>query len=205
MCNSKPDGGGEADGNNNTSQLIGRKSFMGKIKTQDLEAMMFLLQKNASKTNDLGGGLHRLTYTKIQDQIYLYPKKAKKIIQQLEVEERIKTEFGRSVDYIILKETSMTETQYEKYRENAIKKSNGLTWSDLLYDPNFPKPEPVYEKKEWRASEAMQARLTNTGTTFIHGCMNNLSVHESFELSKKSEEYRPAGEKAGKRKEITIW
>ena len=62
MCNSKPDGGGEADGNNNTSQLIGRKSFMGKIKTQDLEAMMFLLQKNASKTNDLGGGLHRLTY-----------------------------------------------------------------------------------------------------------------------------------------------
>ena len=178
---------------------------MGKIKTQDLEAMMFLLQKNTSKTNDLGGGLHRLTYTKIQDQIYLYPKKAKKIIEQLEEEERIKTESGRSVDYIILKETSMTETQYEKYRENAIKKSSGLTWSDLLYDPNSPKPEPVYVKKKWRPSEAMQARLTNAGATFMHGCMNNLSVHESFELSKKSEEYRPAGEKAGKRKEITIW
>ena len=92
---------------------------MGKIKTQDLEAMMFLLQKNASKTNDLGCGLHRLTYTKIQDQIYLYPKKAKKIIEQLEEEKRIKIESGRSVDYVILKETSMTETQYEKYRENS--------------------------------------------------------------------------------------
>ena len=57
----------------------------------------------------------------------------------------------------------------------------------------------------WRPSEAMQKRQTGAGNTFVYSKGNSLSVHESFERSKQNREYRPAGEKAGKRKAVTIW
>ena len=161
---------------------------------KDYEAMVYVLEHNR-KSAGTGENISwkKISYEKLSEEMKSYPARMKRMLGKLVLNGRIEV---KSV---------LTEEEFKEYQHTRLLgKSHGSLSKSTDIAETFPQTARTVQAV-WQPSATMQKRQTGAGNTFAYGKGNSLSVHESFERSKQNREYRPAGEKAGKRKAVTIW
>lgn len=173
---------------------------------KDYEAMVYILEHNL-KSAGTGENISwkKISYEKLSDEMKSYPARMKRMLGKLVLNGRIEVKSERPFIYRVLIKSVLTEEEFKEYQHTRLLgKSHGSL--SKLTDTVETVPQTARTVQAvWRPSAAMQKRQTGAGNTFVYGRGNSLSVHESFERSKQDREYCPAGEKAGKRKVVTIW
>lgn len=170
---------------------------------KDYEAMVYILEHNR-KSAGTGENISwkKISYEKLSEEMKSYPARMKRMLGKLVLNGKIEIKSERPFVYRVLIKSVLTEEEFKEYQNNRLLgEPHGS--SSKLTDTVETVPKTV--QAVWRPSETMKKRQTGAGNTFVYGRGNSLGVHESFERSKQDREYRPAGEKAGKRKAVTIW
>ena len=173
---------------------------------RDYEAMVYVLEHNrkgAGKGENISW--KKISYEKLSEEMKSYPARMKRMLRKLVLNGKVEVKTERPFIYRVLIKSVFTEDEFKEYQDTRL--------LGKLHDPSLKLTDTVETVPQsaktvqtvWRPSEAMQKRQTGAGNTFVYSKGNSLSVHESFERSKKNREYHPAGEKAGKRKAVTIW
>ncbi len=170
---------------------------------RDYEAMVYVLEHNW-KSAGTGENISwkKISYEKLSKEMKSYTGRIKRMLGELILNGRIEIKTERPFVYRVLIKSVFTEEEFKEYQDTRLLGKFHDSLSKLT-DTVETASETV--QAVWRPSEAMQKRQTGAGNTFVYSKGNSLSVHESFERSKQNREYRPAGEKAGKRKAVTIW
>ena len=170
---------------------------------RDYEAMVYILECNR-KSAGTGENISwkKISYEKLSEEMKSYPARMKRMIGKLVLNGKIEIKSDRPFIYRVLIKSVLTEEEFKEYQDTRLL-GKFHDPSSKLTDTVETVPKTV--QTVWRPSETMKKRQTGAGNTFAYGKGNSLSVHESFERSKQDREYRPAGEKAGKRKTVTIW
>lgn len=166
---------------------------------KDYEAMVYVLEHNL-KSAGTGENISwkKISYEKLSEEMKSYPARMKRMLGNLVLNGKIEIKTERPFVYRVLIKSVFTEEEFKKYQDTRLLGKFHDSLSKLT-DTVETASETV--QAVWRPSEAMQKRQTGAGNTFVYSKGNSLSVHESFERSKQNREYRPAGEKAGKRKQ----
>lgn len=173
---------------------------------RDYEAMVYVLEHNR-KSAGTGENISwkKISYEKLSKEMKSYTGRIKRMLGELILNGRIEIKTERPFIYRVLAKSVLTEDEFKEYQDTRLLgEPHGLSSKSTDIAETFPQTARTIQAV-WRPSEAMQKRQTGAGNTFVYSKGNSLSVHESFERSKQNREYRPAGEKAGKRKAVTIW
>ena len=172
---------------------------------KDYEAMVYVLEHNR-KSAGTGENISwkKISYEKLSEEMKSYPARMKRMLGKLVLNGRIEVKSERPFIYRVLIKSVLTEEFKEYQHTRLLGKSHGSLSKSTDIAETFPQTARTVQAV-WQPSATMQKRQTGAGNTFAYGKGNSLSVHESFERSKQNREYRPAGEKAGKRKAVTIW
>lgn len=173
---------------------------------RDYEAMVYVLEHNR-KGAGTGENISwkKISYEKLSEEMKSYTGRIKRMLGELILNGRIEIKTERPFVYRVLIKSVFTEKEFKEYQDTRLLgKFHGSLSKSTDTAETFPQTTRKVQAI-WRPSAAMQKRQTGAGNTFAYGKGNSLSVHESFERSKQNREYRPAGEKAGKRKAVTIW
>lgn len=173
---------------------------------KDYEAMVYILEHNR-KSAGTGENISwkKISYKKLSEEMKSYPARMKRILGELVLNGKIEVKSEHPFIYRVLAKSVLTEDEFKEYQYTRLLGGpHGLSSKSTDIAETFPQTARTVQAV-WRPSAAMQKRKTGAGNTFAYGKGNSLSVHESFERSKQNREYRPAGEKAGKRKAVTIW
>ena len=173
---------------------------------RDYEAMVYVLEHNR-KGAGTGENISwkKISYEKLSKEMKSYTGRIKRMLGELILNGRIEIKTERPFVYRILIKSVFTEEEFKKYQDTRLLGKFHLSLSKVTDTVETVPQTARTVQAVWQPSEAMQKRQTGAGNTFVYSKGNSLSVHESFERSKQNREYRPAGEKAGKRKAVTIW
>lgn len=173
---------------------------------KDYEAMVYILEHNR-KSAGTGENISwkKISYEKLSEEMKSYPARMKRMLGKLVLNGKIEIKSDRPFIYRVLIKSVLTEEEFKEYQNNRLLGEPHGSSSKLTDTVETALQTTKTVQTVWRPSEAMQKRQTGAGNTFVYGRGNSLSVHESFERSKQDREYRSAGEKAGKRKAVTIW
>lgn len=173
---------------------------------KDYEAMVYILEHNR-KSAGTGENISwkKISYEKLSEEMKSYPARMKRMLGKLVLNGKIEIKSDRPFIYRVLIKSVLTEEELKEYQNTRLLGEPHGSSSKLTDVAGTALQTTKTVQTVWRPSEAMQKRQTGAGNTFVYGRGNSLSVHESFERSKQDREYRSAGEKAGKRKAVTIW
>lgn len=173
---------------------------------KDYEAMVYILEHN-QRSAGTGKNISwkKISYEKLSEEMKSYPERMKRMLGKLVLNGKIEVKTEHPFIYLVLIKSVLTAEEFKEYQHTRLLgKSHGSLSKSTDTAETAPQTARTVQAV-WRPSASMQKRQTGAGNTFVNGKGNSLSVHESFERSKQNREYRPAGEKAGKRKAVTIW
>lgn len=169
---------------------------------KDYEAMVYVLEHNR-KSAGTGENISwkKISYEKLSEEMKSHPARMKRMLGKLVLNGKIEVKTERPFIYRVLIKSVFTAEEFKKYQHTRLLgKSHGSSSKSTDTVETVPQTARTVQAV-WRPSKTMQKRQTGAGNTFVYGKGNSLNVHESFERSKQNREYRPAGEKAGKRKQ----
>ncbi len=173
---------------------------------RDYEAMVYILEHNR-KSAGKGESISwkKISYEKLSEEMKSYPARMKRMLGKLVLNGKIEIKTERPFVYRVLIKSVLTAEEFKEYQHTRLLGKFHRSLSKVTDTVETVPQTARTVQAVWQPSEAMQKRQTGAGNTFVYSKGNSLSVHESFERSKQNREYRPAGEKAGKRKVVTIW
>lgn len=173
---------------------------------RDYEAMVYILEHNR-KSAGKGESISwkKISYEKLSEEMKSYPARMKRMIGKLVLNGKIEIKTERPFVYRVLIKSVLTAEEFKEYQHTRLLGKFHRSLSKVTDTVETVPQTARTVQAVWQPSEAMQKRQTGAGNTFVYSKGNSLSVHESFERSKQDREYYPAGEKAGKRKAVTIW
>lgn len=173
---------------------------------RDYEAMVYILEHNR-KSAGKGESISwkKISYEKLSEEMKSYPARMKRMLGKLVLNGKIEIKTERPFVYRVLIKSVLTAEEFKEYQHTRLLGKFHRSLSKVTDTVETVPQTARTVQAVWQPSATMQKRQTGAGNTFAYGKGNSLSVHESFERSKQNREYRPAGEKAGKRKAVTIW
>lgn len=173
---------------------------------RDYEAMVYILEHNR-KSAGKGESISwkKISYEKLSEEMKSYPARMKRMLGKLVLNGKIEIKTERPFVYRVLIKSVLTAEEFKEYQHTRLLGKFHRSLSKVTDTVETVPQTARTVQAVWQPSEAMQKRQTGAGNTFVYSKGNSLSVHESFERSKQDREYYPAGEKAGKRKAVTIW
>lgn len=173
---------------------------------RDYEAMVYILEHNR-KSAGKGESISwkKISYEKLSEEMKSYPARMKRMLGKLVLNGKIEIKTERPFVYRVLIKSVLTAEEFKEYQHTRLLGKFHRSLSKVTDTVETVPQTARTVQAVWQPSEAMQKRQTGAGNTFVYSKGNSLSVHESFKRSKQDREYHPAGEKAGKRKAVTIW
>lgn len=173
---------------------------------RDYEAMVYILEHNR-KSAGKGESISwkKISYEKLSEEMKSYPARMKRMLGKLVLNGKIEIKTERPFVYRVLIKSVLTAEEFKEYQHTRLLGKFHRSLSKVTDTVETVPQTARTVQAVWQPSEAMQKRQTGAGNTFVYSKGNSLSVHESFERSKQDREYHPTGEKAGKRKAVTIW
>ena len=173
---------------------------------RDYEAMVYILEHNR-KSAGKGESISwkKISYEKLSEEMKSYPARMKRMLGKLVLNGKIEIKTERPFVYRVLIKSVLTAEEFKEYQHTRLLGKFHRSLSKVTDTVETVPQTARTVQAVWQPSEAMQKRQTGAGNTFVYSKGNSLSVDESFERSKQDREYYPAGEKAGKRKAVTIW
>lgn len=184
----------------------GKRGGMVMETIRDYEAMVYILEHNR-KSAGKGESISwkKISYEKLSEEMKSYPARMKRMLGKLVLNGKIEIKTERPFVYRVLIKSVLTAEEFKEYQHTRLLGKFHRSLSKVTDTVETVPQTARTVQAVWQPSEAMQKRQTGAGNTFVYSKGNSLSVHESFERSKQDREYYPAGEKAGKRKAVTIW